>query len=244
MSGGEVALLPCPCPMCGSDAVLDDLGDPQDDSFVHCDDCGLQQIAKYTPMQAIAAWNTRTPIPLAAASDQTAIHKLLLDIDMFLHDLHASSEYRDTAEALHTRLHDVSFGMAQSDNPAAASEVVREAVEAALLTMRHARVFIGSRQKMHPDGQALYDADVEVLSAALASLSPAQPEVEPVIASARDRDAVQKPQANSNTATHNAQALVEALQTIASAEFVDVMCDPGWAIRIARSALDSAEVKS
>jgi hypothetical protein len=41
---------------------LIDLGDPQDDSYVHCTrrSCGLQQIARYTPATAITAWNTRT----------------------------------------------------------------------------------------------------------------------------------------------------------------------------------------
>ncbi len=33
------------------------------------------------------------------------------------------------------------------------SELLREI----LVTMRHARVFIGSREKMHPDGQALFN---------------------------------------------------------------------------------------
>lgn len=33
--------------------------------------------------------------------------------------------------------------------------------------------------------------------------------------------------------------LREALETIANAEFVDVMCDPGWAIRLAKSALST-----
>lgn len=46
-------------------------------------------------------------------------------------------------------------------------ERLREAAAAALLTLRHARVFIGSREKMHPDGQALYDSDVAALAAAL-----------------------------------------------------------------------------
>lgn len=33
------------------------------------------------------------------------------------------------------------------------------------------------------------------------------------------------------------EALEGELKLIANAEFVDVMCDPGWAIRIARAAL-------
>lgn len=54
-----------------------------------------------------------------------------------------------------------------------------EAAKAALATMRHARVFIGSREKMHPDGQALYDADVAALAAALSADEAARKRVEP-----------------------------------------------------------------
>lgn len=34
------------------------------------------------------------------------------------------------------------------------------------------------------------------------------------------------------------EALEKELKLIADAEFVDVMCDPGWAIRIAHAALE------
>jgi Lar family restriction alleviation protein len=59
---GRVELLPCP--FCGGEAELNDLGDPQDDSFVSCTrpKCEVQQIARFTPEAAIAAWNTR-PTP-------------------------------------------------------------------------------------------------------------------------------------------------------------------------------------
>lgn len=54
-----------PCPFCGSPAELDDLGDPQDDSMVSCTNqrrCGVQQIARFNPESAAAAWNTRVPL--------------------------------------------------------------------------------------------------------------------------------------------------------------------------------------
>lgn len=39
------------------------------------------------------------------------------------------------------------------------------------------------------------------------------------------------------TVDREAIVLRKALTTIANAEFVDVMCDPGWAIRVAQAAL-------
>ena len=50
-----------PCPFCGSKAVLEDLGDPNDDSFVHCTGrrCEVQQIARYSASDATSAWNSR-----------------------------------------------------------------------------------------------------------------------------------------------------------------------------------------
>jgi len=49
-----------------------------------------------------------------------------------------------------------------------ASNAMRDALEEARLTLAHARVFIGSRQKMHPDGQKLYDEAIAQAEAALA----------------------------------------------------------------------------
>jgi len=49
-----------------------------------------------------------------------------------------------------------------------ASNAMRDALEEARLTLAHARVFIGSRQKMHPDGQKLYDEAIAHAEAALA----------------------------------------------------------------------------
>lgn len=43
------------------------------------------------------------------------------------------------------------------------SDLLREA----LITLRHARVFIGSREKMHPTGIGLYDDLVEQIEKAL-----------------------------------------------------------------------------
>lgn len=60
---GEPDLVPVallPCPFCGGEPVLDDLGDPHDDSFVHCTHCEVQQIANYTSEKAAARWNTRS----------------------------------------------------------------------------------------------------------------------------------------------------------------------------------------
>lgn len=52
--------------------------------------------------------------------------------------------------------------------------VTRRAVAAmqeASHTMKFSRVFIGSREKMHPDGQDLYDAALAQLNAALSTLT-------------------------------------------------------------------------
>ena len=57
-----------PCPFCGGEPIADDLGDPADDSFIHCSGCEVQQIANYTPQEAAARWNTRVriaPSPIA-----------------------------------------------------------------------------------------------------------------------------------------------------------------------------------
>jgi hypothetical protein len=43
----------------------------------------------------------------------------------------------------------------------------------ALVTLRHARVFISSREKMHPTGIGLYDQLVKDIEFALASPGPA-----------------------------------------------------------------------
>ena len=50
-----------PCPFCGGEAEVIDLGNPNDDSYVHCTNrkCEVQQIARYTDAEAITAWNTR-----------------------------------------------------------------------------------------------------------------------------------------------------------------------------------------
>lgn len=66
------------CPFCGGEAELEDLGDPQDDSFVHCANprCEVQQIAQYTPEQAIAAWNTRTSTSVSAEAEVERLRSL------------------------------------------------------------------------------------------------------------------------------------------------------------------------
>ena len=49
-----------PCPFCGStDFVLDNLVD-EDDYFIHCNGCDVQQIANYPVAEAIDRWNRRT----------------------------------------------------------------------------------------------------------------------------------------------------------------------------------------
>lgn len=48
-----------PCPFCGSaDLTLDNLGQ-QNDWFVSCNICEIQQIANYTRHSAVALWNRR-----------------------------------------------------------------------------------------------------------------------------------------------------------------------------------------
>jgi hypothetical protein len=59
---------------------------------------------------------------------------------------------------------------AESRATAAEAQVarMREALDCALCTMRHAQVFIRSREKMHPDGQTLYAADIARIESCLA----------------------------------------------------------------------------
>jgi len=48
-----------PCPFCGcADLTLDNLGD-DDDWFVSCNICEIQQIANYSRHVAVALWNRR-----------------------------------------------------------------------------------------------------------------------------------------------------------------------------------------
>jgi Lar family restriction alleviation protein len=61
------------CPFCGGEAELDDLGDPNDDSFVHCTRCDVQQIANYGAAKASERWNTR-----ATASGITRVEEARL----------------------------------------------------------------------------------------------------------------------------------------------------------------------
>jgi len=51
-----------PCPFCGGEPVLDDLGDA-DSHFVRCSKCEVQQIAKHMPWEAAERWNERTSTP-------------------------------------------------------------------------------------------------------------------------------------------------------------------------------------
>jgi len=53
---------------------------------------------------------------------------------------------------------------------------LREAAQAALRWMEHARLHLTIKERMHPDGLSLYDSAAEALRAALA-----QPEPEPVV---------------------------------------------------------------
>ena len=47
-----------PCPFCGGAPILDDLGE-EDDFFVHCGSCEVQQIANKTIDTAVSEWNQR-----------------------------------------------------------------------------------------------------------------------------------------------------------------------------------------
>ena len=48
-----------PCPFCGSTTLeLGNLVD-EDDWFVNCEDCGVQQLANHTKQEAARLWNTR-----------------------------------------------------------------------------------------------------------------------------------------------------------------------------------------
>ena len=48
-----------PCPFCGSeDSEFGNLVD-EDDYFVSCNGCQIQQIANHTPEEAVSKWNTR-----------------------------------------------------------------------------------------------------------------------------------------------------------------------------------------
>lgn len=52
----EIELLACP--FCGGEAILDCLTD-EDEYFVHCKSCEVQQIANYHKSDAVIRWNTR-----------------------------------------------------------------------------------------------------------------------------------------------------------------------------------------
>jgi Lar family restriction alleviation protein len=61
MEKPAIALLPCP--FCGGEAELGNLVD-EDDYFVQCKDCEVQQIANYKPRVAVRRWNQRNfPVP-------------------------------------------------------------------------------------------------------------------------------------------------------------------------------------
>lgn len=47
-----------PCPFCGGEPELDNLID-DNDYFVQCKDCEVQQIANYKPHVAARRWNER-----------------------------------------------------------------------------------------------------------------------------------------------------------------------------------------
>lgn len=57
-----------PCPFCGGKAELDHLTD-EDDFFVSCNICEVQQIANYRPHAAIDNWNKRADARRPAASE-------------------------------------------------------------------------------------------------------------------------------------------------------------------------------
>lgn len=50
-----------PCPFCGGPAVVDNLLD-DNDYYVHCRDCEVQQIANHSHEAAIELWNNRTHV--------------------------------------------------------------------------------------------------------------------------------------------------------------------------------------
>jgi hypothetical protein len=54
----------------------------------------------------------------------------------------------------------------------ASAEAMRAALAECLVTLRHARVFIGSREKMHPDGQQLYEDCIAAARAAMGESKP------------------------------------------------------------------------
>lgn len=47
-----------PCPFCGGEPEMQNLGDA-DSFYVHCKDCEVQQIASYRPHVAARRWNQR-----------------------------------------------------------------------------------------------------------------------------------------------------------------------------------------
>lgn len=48
-----------PCPFCGDPNPVLDLLCDEDEYFVHCLSCSIQQIANYREDEAIARWNRR-----------------------------------------------------------------------------------------------------------------------------------------------------------------------------------------
>jgi hypothetical protein len=71
------------CPFCGGKAEIIDLGDPKEDSYVHCINrtCEVQQIAKYDQLGATMAWNCRSAShPVATGEREAVLQEALEEI--------------------------------------------------------------------------------------------------------------------------------------------------------------------
>ena len=157
-----------PCQKCGGKGFPRQSGDG-DVEWLQCCSCGHEGPLRYSLTEAVAAWNAAIqsdgvtiPADHVADAGKMVAARLRDEIGREAKDWRHNAYTRVMLAQWHDRL-----AAAPKAPPVAQEEGVEEAAAAALLTLRHARLFIGSRQKMHPDGQALYDSDVAALAAAL-----------------------------------------------------------------------------
>jgi hypothetical protein len=79
-----------------------------------------------------------------------------------------NSEYQSCMEQLNAAIAEKNAMLATSPPSPNIAELV-EALESAGITLAHARVFIGSREKMHENGRSLYDECIADIDRALAN---------------------------------------------------------------------------
>jgi hypothetical protein len=75
--------------------------------------------------------------------------------------------FGDNMTAVHAKL----AGAASVSGMQHISDIAAFAIRRAIIRLESARVFVGSKQRMHPTGLELYDEEIESLKRSLAALS-------------------------------------------------------------------------